>query len=310
MPECVLASARGRPSIHEGREPVVIVTGATGFVGQDTVSRLEQDGQAYLALGRRESDEELLACVADVAPSQRSNAVLIHLAGLADGVLAQQEPERALQEIVGFALRAVDASLSAGLAKCVLVSSGMVYGQSLRLPMTEDAPLNPQGVYAGAKAAMEMLARGRVIGERFALEIVRLGNVIGPGMRRTTVVGEILGQLRQHPERVELNSLEARRDYLHVRDVARALVAIARLAPSGQQVRCWNVGTGIGTSVRELCQLITSTMGLQAVELTERRVHDIRAFDIALDSQALRQATGWKPEVTLAEALEELVRHA
>lgn len=287
--------------------PLMLVSGGTGFVGRATLAALDRRGAASVRLDRARSDETLHRVLASIPRARREQAVMVHLAGLADPRSAQEQPERVLDEIVGLTARTVEACLRYGLAKCVLVSSGMVYGRQTVQPVTEEALPNPQGAYAGAKAAAEMLAQGRVSGERLALEIVRVANVIGPGMGRRTIVWELLTQLRRRREPVIVQSLHPRRDYIHVSDVAEALIAVARLPALLGTTRRFNAGTGMGTSVLELYHYLCAVMGRAPTEPQESGQADVRAFDIVLDARRLQAQTGWKPTIALREALRELV---
>lgn len=288
----------------------LIVTGSTGFLGRALAAALERAGQAALLLDRANSDAGLAKVLAEISEDDRAQAVLVHLAGLADARVAEEEPVKAIEGMIGLTAQTVEACVQFGLLKCVLISSGLVYGKQERQPVSETAPLNPLGVYAGAKAAAEMLARGLASRARLALDIVRPSNVIGPGMRRGTVLGDLIQQLQERRERTVLESLTPRRDYVHVRDVAEALLAVAKLPPVDGSIRVFNVGTGIGTSVADLYRLVAEAMRRTPTEPLVLPHGGGRAFDLFLDASALRAATGWSPRVKVRQAVEELVHGA
>lgn len=285
---------------------LVLVSGGTGFLGRAVAAALERQGAESLQLDRSRSGEALRRVLASIPRPRRGQAVMIHLAGLADPRSAQEHPERALDDIVGLTARTVEACLRYGLAKCVLVSSGMVYGPQPVQPVTEEVPPNPQGAYAGAKLAAELLAQGRVAGERMGLEIVRMANIVGPGMGERTVVRELLAQMKQRREPVVVQSRHPRRDYLHVSDAAEALIAVARLPGLPGTTRRFNAGTGIGTSVLELYHHLCAATDRTPSELQESGRADGRAFDIVLDARRLTAETGWQPRIAVREALREL----
>lgn len=289
----------------------IVVTGAKGFLGRATLSTLQAQGLPCRGVDRSRTETALDDVLSSLPQAERSRAVLIHLAGLADAQLAQREPVAAVREIVGLVHHTVEACVRWELAKCVLVSSAVVYGCQDSQPVSEEALLNPRGIYAGAKATAEMMARNCVAGHRIALEIVRPGNVIGPGMRPGTIIREILAQLRKgEGDQIVLRSMSTRRDYIHVLDVATALIAIARLPAVPGHTRIFNVGTGVGTSAQELSQSLAEAMGKPNVQPAQRGSFDLRAFDLVLNSNALTQATGWQPRVPLQTALRELAHDA
>jgi len=293
---------------NDGAVSQVLVTGGTGFLGSAAGEALKHAGYPHQLLDAQASGAGLRAIVESLAESERKDAVLIHLAGLSDAKIAQKEPGRALEEVLLLTLRTVDLCVEFGLAKCILVSSAMAYGPQPRQPVSEDAPLNPQGIYASAKAAAEMLARGRVSGKEISLEIVRPGNIIGPGMKEGTLVKQIIAQL-SIPWPVTVQSLKPRRDYIHVQDVARALTQLIALAPDKDRVRVFNVGTGRGTSALELYRILAAAAGAASADPRETAHEDYRVFDLAIDSSRLREKTGWKPDISLEEAAQELVRN-
>jgi len=289
-------------------KPLIVVTGGTGFLGKVVGSVLDSGGYPGRVLDRKHSGEALDSILAALPRHQVDKAVLIHLAGLADARAAEREPTRALDEIIGITYRTVDACVRFGLGKCVIVSSAMVYGRQAHQPICEKALLNPHGVYAGAKAAAEMFAIGRVTGERLALDIVRPGNIIGPGMKQGTLIRDIVSQLGQRSERVVLQSLHTQRDYIHILDAAAALIEVAGLPGESGQVRVFNVGTGIGTSVLALYRLLAEGMGVEPTEPTQTSPCDARAFSLVLDSTLLRRTTGWEPRMALKETVRELLQ--
>ena len=291
-------------------QAVIVVTGATGFVGRALAAALEALDVPHELLDRRRSKAGLEGALAALPASQRQRAVLIHLAGLSDARLAEREPSQALDDIVRLTLHTVEACVRFKLAKCVLVSTALVYGRQPCQPVAEEAMLRPQGLYAGAKAAAESIALGRAAGEAIALDIVRPCNVIGPGIKAGTLVADVLAQLRRRPSRVRLQSLHVRRDYLDVRDLAQALLAVARLPASPGQVRVFNAGTGIGTSALELCRLLQRIAGLPSTDPIETGAEDLRAFDLIPDPGRLRAMTGWAPIWSLEETLIEVAHGA
>ena len=286
----------------------VLVSGGTGFLGSATGQALEQAGYPHQLLDARSSGNGLEAILSAIPETERTQATLIHLAGLSDARVAQEDPGRAIDEVVRLTLQTVDLCVRFKLAKCILVSSATVYGQQRRQPVSEASSLNPQGIYAAAKAAAEWMARGRVAGESLALDIVRPGNILGPQMHERTVVKEILAQLRSRRHPVTVQSLRPRRDYIHVKDVARALVALLSSASEKEPVRVFNIGTGRGTSALELYRLLAQILGIPAEDPVETAPEEIRTFDLILDTASLRQATGWRPKISLEESLRELVQ--
>ncbi len=97
------------------------------------------------------------------------------------------------------------------------------------------------------------------------------------------------------------------RDFLHVGDLVDAAVRLIGHDPGPAGPRVFNVGTGQGTSLRELVTIIGGALGRQP----EVRYAPPRGLDVAanvLDSTRLREATGWRPSVNLPEGILGMLR--
>jgi GDP-4-dehydro-6-deoxy-D-mannose reductase len=114
-----------------------------------------------------------------------------------------------------------------------------------------------------------------------------------------------LDRLRRDPHRIEVGDLSAVRDWVDVRDVARALVLLADPACA---TGCFNVCTGIGHSVEEILGRIVGLSGLSP-EIRRNEVlsaHSPVSRSIG-DCTRLRVATGWSPAATLDRSLRDMI---
>jgi UDP-glucose 4-epimerase len=120
------------------------------------------------------------------------------------------------------------------------------------------------------------------------------------------VLPDILAQVREGGA-LRLGNLDARRDYVHARDVADALV---RLAAYDGVETVFNVGTGVGTSVRELVppSARCSTLAPHRTR-TRRRCGPSSACTSSRTRRGRRQELGWTPRLTLHDGLRDLVAH-
>jgi nucleoside-diphosphate-sugar epimerase len=104
---------------------------------------------------------------------------------------------------------------------------------------------------------------------------------------------------------LRLGNLEPVRDYVHVRDTAAALHALASAA-SGVDV--WNVGSGEGRSVRQVVDAFAAALGTAIpIDIDPERVRTVDRPDLVADSTKLRARTGWAPRVAFEDGLRELV---
>ena len=141
-------------------------------------------------------------------------------------------------------------------ARAVLLSSAAVYGQPATLPVPETAPSQPISPYGYAKAMAETL--GEQYSSCFGLDVLtcRLFSVVGPAQRRL-LVWEIYRQLcSPDVDEVLLNgSSTSSRDYLHVRDVADAVVS---LCETGRNPGTVNVASGDRSAVGQVASAVVA----------------------------------------------------
>lgn len=178
------------------------------------------------------------------------------------------------------------------------------------LLIQEDARLDPRNVYATTKVAQEHLvgAWARATGGRAA--ILRYHNVYGPHMPMGTPYAGVASLFRSALERGEAPRVfedgHQRRDFVHVRDVARANIAAAgwtndRIAAG---TRAFNVGSGEVHTIGDMARALSDAFGGPPPLVTgEFRLGDVR--HITASSERLRTELGWAPKVLFAEGMRE-----
>lgn len=184
------------------------------------------------------------------------------------------------------------------IKKLVVVSSGgTVYGQANTLPIREDHPTNPISPYGITKLAIEKYALMYHHLNRLPVVCVRPSNAYGEGQKAFTGQGFVataIANILKEQDVVIYGESGTIRDYIYVRDVAKGIVAALERGVPGS---CYNVGTGVGKSNRDVLDAISShaaSLGFRA------RLHVLpsRHFDVSanvLDSSKLSEETGWKP---------------
>jgi len=214
----------------------------------------------------------------------------------------------------------LEAAVAAGRddLRIVLCSSGSVYGAvpASDLPMSERLPATPIDLYSVTKRAAEDLAS--VYRRSFGLDIVvaRLFNLIGPGEDERHLAPSLARQFAERmagltDEPVKVGPLDTTRDFVDVRDVATALVAIARSdrpEESGEPVDVVNVASGIETPTQSVFDTLCELSGRPEPSDPSRAARRLDFARQCADISRLR-AMGFEPAHPLADSLEVMLRY-
>ena len=320
----------GRGDRARPERRAVLVTGGAGYIGSHAVRALRRAGYPVTVLddlssGRREAVPGDVALVrADIGDGRAVRAALaahrigavMHLAalvGVAESVAAPEACDRINRAATAALVRA---ALEGGVRRLVFASSAAVYGVPLAVPVGEDAPLAPISPYGASKAAAERVLRAAARGRDFRYVALRLFNVAGAGPgtvaagrgspRLVDAACEAAVGLRDAVAVLGADLATADgtcvRDYVHVSDVAEALVAGLRSLEAGGPSRVVNCAGGRGVSVREVLAAVAARAGTAlAVREAPPRPGDPPAL-VAQTGQ-IRAALGWSPRHGGIEAI-------
>lgn len=186
---------------------------------------------------------------------------VFHLAAL--WLLHCHEYPRAAFEVnIRGTFNVIEAAIRQKVKRVIYSSSASVYGDAVEIPMTEDHPYNNFTFYGATKIAGEHMFKS--LGARYSLPWVglRYMNVYGPRQdyrgAYVAVMMKILDRLDAGQPPVVFGDGSQQYDFIDVADVAHANVCAMRSDASG---KCYNVGRGIGTTIRELTELLIRLTG-------------------------------------------------
>lgn len=171
-------------------------------------------------------------------------------------------PDTAFEVNVKGTYNVIQAAIRNKIQKVVYSSSASVYGDALFTPITEEHPYNNQTFYGATKIAGEHFFKS--LGCRYGLNWVglRYMNVYGPRQdykgAYIAVMHKILDRIQNGEKPVVYGDGSQCYDFIAVEDVARANILAMAAAASGQ---CYNVGRGIGTSIKELTEILLELTG-------------------------------------------------
>jgi UDP-glucose 4-epimerase len=299
----------------------IAVTGGCGFIGSHLVPALLTAGHDVVVVDSFQSDwPGAVAPVADIVELDvrdedrlthvvKGRECIVHLASstrIRDGHL---DTRHDWEVSLDGCRSALEAARRAGVERFVFASSGSVYGASDVQPLKEDAPLRPASLYAASKVAAEAFLAAYA--QLFPLKatILRLGNVLGPGLQRG-VVNDFVERLRANPTVLRiLGNGEQRKSYVDIEDCVSAFLALGLEQREG--LRTFNVASGDTVAVREIAELIIHALGLSDVEIVTSQADTGWPGDVPvlmLSSDAAR-AAGWAPHYSAREAIARMAGH-
>lgn len=270
----------------------VVVTGASGFVGRAVCGALVRAGADVHTVSRRRGDVAAGVTshvVESYAATPGLGGILLHLAG-------ESVASRVTPEVERLHLADVDALLGKGFRRSVFASSAVVYGAHGARPFSEHDPLAPVGRYAALKVALE----ARFDGARDA--IARLANVYGAGQSSAGVLAHLLSQLDAAGPLTVRASWPVR-DFVFIDDAAEALARLCLSDVTGP----FNIGTGVGTSVEHLAQLVLEASGQRGRSVSSETQPDAPSV-VTLNCDRAERELGWRARTPIAEGLSHLVR--
>jgi len=268
----------------------LVVTGASGFLGQAVMRNLTHAGADAVGVTRHRLPG--LVHVANYADVPGGD-VLVHLAEASD----RQWVEAHADSYERTALLTLESLLGKGFQRVVYASSAVLYGDQSEVAHCVGDPVQVVDAYTRLKYTSEQAVLGH-----FGT-VARLVNLYGPGMATTNVLSTILKQL---PLTGPIRVFDATpvRDFLWINDAARALSAMAIGGASG----IFNVGTGVGTSIQQLADtvLIAAGQSVRSVESEPQR--DRKPSSLLVDISQTEATFGWRPDITLPEGISTLVK--
>jgi UDP-glucose 4-epimerase len=305
----------------------VLVTGGAGFIGSFIVDQLIEAGADHVTVvddfvrGRHENLADAVGTgrVEVFAGDIRDAGLVDRLTDGCDLVFHQaalritqsaDDPLYAIQVMVNGTQNVLEAARKHGVKKVAAASSASVYGDPSYLPMDEQHPFNNRTLYGAAKIANEQILRA--YNEMYGLEYVmfRPFNVYGPRMdvfgAYTEVAITWLDRLARGKAPVIFGDGFQTLDFVYVEDVAAAYVK-AMAADVSDEV--FNCGTGVETSLRELCTLLCTAAGFPNVEPEYAPARKIGPVTRRLAcTKKAREMVGFEARTMLREGLAKLVR--
>lgn len=315
----------GREQLHDAR---VLIVGGLGFIGVNLTTRLARLGAkvSVLTPDRARHAEEVAAFERDgieilegdlrdqplVERHVAGRQLVVNLSGQSGAVRSMEDPWTDLDVncrgnlVLLEALRARNRD-----AKVVFAGSRLQYGHAEHLPVDEDAPQEALCLHAIHKQTVEKYLGlyHRLFGIRYS--VARITNPYGPGQPSSRTAYGVINRMihlaiDDRPLTIYGDGAQLR-DYVHVDDVAGALVTMA--ASPAADGRAYNVGSGTGTKMVDLAEQVIAIAGRGRVEHVEwpPLARQVETGDFVADVGRISEELGWQPAIGLGDGLAQTV---
>lgn len=313
---------------------MILVVGGAGYIGSHTVKYLLEQGEKCvvadnLIYGHREAvDERAVFMEADLLDKDSLRAVfkthnidaVIHFAAFAYVGESVEKPQKYYQNNVVGTINLLDVMLEFGVKKIVFSSTCATYGEPQYTPIDENHPQNPINPYGRTKLMIEQIFADYERAYGLSHIALRYFNAAGCSVDasigeshnpETHIIPLVLQAIQGKRSSIKVfgTDYETRdgtciRDYIHVNDLAQAhYLAVKKL---GEYNGCINLGTGVGTTVKEIITAAEKVSGkVCPTEYTERRAGD--PAKLFANNEKAKEVLGWKPQYM---NIEDIIRTA
>lgn len=302
---------------------MILVMGGAGYIGSHTVKHLLANNYSVvvadnLVYGHKEAvDSRAKFEIADLADKASLRKVfdkynidaVIHFAAFAYVGESVQNPQKYYQNNVVGTINLLDVMMEYGVKKIVFSSTCATYGEPQYTPIDEKHPQNPINPYGRTKLMIEQIFADYE--KAYGLQHIALRYFNAAGCAADGSIGEshtpethiiplVLKAITGERDNIKVFGTDYNtrdgtciRDYIHVEDLALAhRLAVEKL---GSYNGCINLGTGVGTTVKEIITAAENVSGKKCpVEYAERRAGD--PAKLFADNRKAKEILGWNPQ--------------
>jgi len=311
--------------VNELKNTCCLVTGGAGFVGSNIVDQLLAAGASEV----RVIDNFVRGTWSNLDSAMKRGGVKVIDGDICDRALVDrategvdfvfhqaalritrcaEAPREAVEVLIDGTLNVLESALAHKAKKVIAASSASVYGEPSYLPIDENHPFNNRTLYGGCKIANEQMMRALHDTADLNYVALRPFNIYGPRMDITGVYTEVLirwlDAIEANTPPLIFGDGHQSMDFVYVEDVARLNLVAAQ---SDVNDEIFNVGTGIQTTLNELCDLVLKVTGssLRPEHREARKVANVTRRKASIDKA--ERMLGFKPTVSLEQGLRELI---
>ncbi len=294
----------------------VLITGADGFIGSHLTEFLVKKNykvkvmcvyNSFNTWGWLDSIEKdlledvevILGDVRDpksVNDSMKGIDVVIHLASLIAIPHSYHSPYSYLNTNTLGTLNIMEACLKNNISKIIHTSTSEVYGDTIKMPISENTLPYAKSPYAATKIGADQIAQSYYSSFNLPVTIIRPFNTYGPRQSNRAIIPTIITQLISNKKKISLGSLYPTRDFSYIFDTIRGFeLAINNTKVVGEII---NIGSGFEISINDLFQTLCKIMKKSPKIVTDsNRVRPKKGevFRLKADNRKANKILKWTP---------------
>jgi UDP-glucose 4-epimerase len=302
----------------------ILVTGGAGYIGSHVVKALGERNYEMLIYDNLSTGHEWAVLYGrlvkgDLSDSNFLNEVIkefkpdavMHFAASIQVEESVKEPLKYYRNNTANTLNLLEAMMKNNVRKFIFSSTAAIYGIPEKIPVNEDAPLNPINPYGSSKMATELILKDLAFSTDFNYVSLRYFNVAGADsegkigqayQEATHLITRALKTAKGEFDKLLIFGTDYQtpdgtciRDYIHVADLATAHISTLDYLAKSSKSRIFNCGYGHGYSVKEVVDMVKKITGIDfKTEETGKRAGDPPI--LVADSLRLKTELKWKPK--------------
>ncbi len=303
----------------------ILVTGAGGFIASHLVEMLLNKGAKVKALVKYNSssnigwleeaseNENLTIIHGDIRDPFQVNSLLenidivFNLAALIGIPYSYAAPQSYVETNLLGTMNILEAAKLHKTSKIILTSTSEVYGTAIKVPITEEHPLQAQSPYSATKIAADMMGKAYSCSFDLPITIVRPFNTFGPRQSLRAVIPTIITQALKG-KTIKIGDTKPVRDFNFVLNTCEGFISAALKGKNNAEI--YNIASGEEHTIGETASLIAEIIGAK-LELTHDpkrdRPSNSEVMRLLGDYSKAKKELGWSPRYTFKEGLTQTI---
>jgi NAD dependent epimerase/dehydratase len=301
----------------QSTKPVVLVTGADGFIGShltESLVRLGYTVRAFTYYNSFSSWGWLDYCASDVKgnfevisgdirdpygvrKAVQGTDVVLHLAALIAIPYSYNSPDAYVETNVRGTLNMLQAARDYDISRFVHTSTSEVYGTAKFVPITEDHPLQGQSPYSATKIGADQIAHSFYTSFNLPVTTLRPFNTYGPRQSLRAVIPTIITQIASGERNLKLGAISPTRDFSFVQDTVDGF--ISSIHSDDAVGKTMNLGSNFEISIGDTVSEISKLMGAEVTVESQderKRPENSEVERLWADNSLAREVLKWSPK--------------